>query len=66
MAKKTSVDHFDGEILFESKDGGISWTPLRAVGFPALMYPGVVRLPDGRLLVNYTANHFWTFREGAR
>ncbi len=54
MPKKTGVDHYDGEILFESIDDGVSWRPLRAVGFPALMYPGVVNLPDGRLLLNYT------------
>ena len=54
MDKRTGVDHFDGEVLFESHDGGVTWSPLRAVGFPALMYPGVVNLPDGRLLVNYT------------
>ncbi len=52
--KKTGLDRFDGEILFESTDGGVTWHPLRAVGFPGLMYPGVVNLPDGRLLVNYT------------
>lgn len=52
--EKTGIDHYDGEILFESTDNGITWKPLRAVGFPALMYPGVVNLPDGRLLVNYT------------
>ena len=54
MDNKTAVDHYDSEILFESIDGGITWKPIRAVGFPALMYPGVVNLPDGRLLVNYT------------
>ena len=54
MPKDTGIDHYDGEILFESKDAGLSWEPLRAVGFPALMYPGVVSLPGEGLLVNYT------------
>ena len=54
MDRETAVDHYDGEVLFESTDNGVTWNPLRAVGFPALMYPGVVNLTDGRLLVNYT------------
>jgi hypothetical protein len=40
--RRTGLDNFDGEVLFESKDDGKTWEPLRAVGFPAPMYPSCV------------------------
>ena len=54
MDNETGIDHFDGEVLFESMDSGMTWDPVRAVGFPALMYPGIVMLSDNRFLLNYT------------
>lgn len=50
----TRLDNFDGEVLFESCDDGLSWQPLRAVGFPSLMYPSIVNLKDNRMLLTYT------------
>lgn len=50
----TGSDNFDGLVLFASDDGGLSWSPQKAVGFPTLMYPSIVDLADGRLLLTYT------------
>ncbi|MCF7688296.1 MAG: glycoside hydrolase [Cephaloticoccus sp.] len=50
----TESDNFDGEVLFTSADSGSTWTPVRAVGFPSLMYPSIVPLDDGRMLLTYT------------
>lgn len=50
----TGSDNFDGEILMTSPDGGASWKPVCAVGFPTLMYPSVVQLDAGRMLLTYT------------
>lgn len=50
----TQLDNFDGDVLFTSDDEGRSWKPLRAVGFPSLMYPSVVGLEDNRMLLTYT------------
>ena len=51
---KTHLDNFDGEILFESRDNGLTWEPLRAVGFPSMMYPSIVNIDDNRMLFTYT------------
>lgn len=50
----TMLDNFDGEVLFESVDDGLTWKPLRAVGFPALMYPSIVNLDGNKMLFTYT------------
>lgn len=52
--RKTALDNFDGEVLFESKDHGLTWEPLRAVGFASLMYPSIVNLSDNKMLFTYT------------
>jgi hypothetical protein len=51
---KTHLDNFDGEVLFESTDNGLTWKPLRAVGFPSLMYPSIVNLYGSKMLFTYT------------
>jgi len=50
----TGLDQFDGQVLFTSEDDGLTWTPVRAVGFPALMYPSIVNLDESRMLLTYT------------
>lgn len=50
----THLDNFDGEVLFNSRDDGKTWTPVRAIGFPALMYPSIVNLEGNRMLLTYT------------
>lgn len=52
--RDTGLDQFDGEILYESMDGGFHWRPVRAVGFPSLMYPSIVNLGGNRQLFTYT------------
>lgn len=52
--KMTESDNLDGEVLFESKDEGISWEPVRAVGFPSLMYPSIQLLDESRMLFTFT------------
>lgn len=52
--KETESDNLDGEVLFESKDEGRSWEPVRAVGFPSLMYPSIQLLGANRMLFTYT------------
>jgi len=50
----TKLDNYDGEVLFESKDNGLTWLPIRALGFPSLMYPSIVNLDGGNMLFTYT------------
>jgi hypothetical protein len=50
----TLTDNFDGEVLFNSPDAGRTWTPVQAIGFPALMYPSIVNLEGNRMLFTYT------------
>jgi hypothetical protein len=52
--RATGLDNFDGEVLFEASDDWRCWTPVRAVGFPALMYPSIVDLGGSRQLFTYT------------
>lgn len=52
--KETESDNLDGEVLFESPDEGMSWEPVRAVGFPSLMYPSIQLLNNNRMLFTYT------------
>ena len=53
-AGDSDSDHYDVEIVFESRDGGESWQPVN--GFPILgcMYPSVCSLGGGRYLFTYT------------
>jgi len=50
----TLSDNFDGEVLFTSTDEGQTWAPMRALGFPALMYPSIVGLEENRMLFTFT------------
>ncbi len=52
--RETFLDNYDGEVLFESKDNGMTWSPLRAVGFASLMYPSIANLKDSKMLFTYT------------
>jgi hypothetical protein len=47
-------DNFDGEVLFTSEDAGLTWIPVQAIGFPALMYPSIVNLEGNWMLFTYT------------
>ena len=50
----TGSDHFEVEILYESKDNGLSWYPLKALNLVCVMYPSVTALENGRTLLTFT------------
>lgn len=47
-------DNVDRLILYASDDRGRSFRPLEAFGRPGEMYPAILRLADGRLLLTFT------------
>ena len=47
-------DNVDRLILYGSDDRGRSFQPLEAFGRPGEMYPAILRLADGRLLLTFT------------
>jgi hypothetical protein len=47
-------DHFDIEILYESKDCGLTWEPVGALNIVSCMYPSVCSLGGGKYLVTVT------------
>jgi BNR/Asp-box repeat. len=47
-------DQFDSPVLFESKDGGLMWEPVRGVGFTGMMYPSFVPLGNRKMLYTFT------------
>ena len=47
-------DNVDRLVLYASDDRGRSFRPLEAVGRPGEMYPAILRLHDGRLLLTFT------------
>ncbi|NQT16158.1 MAG: exo-alpha-sialidase, partial [Planctomycetes bacterium] len=47
-------DQFDVEIIFESKDEGVSWEPVCGVPLIGCMYPSVIPIGEGRHLMTFT------------
>ena len=47
-------DNVDRLILYASDDRGRSFRPVEAFGRPGEMYPAILRLADGRLLLTFT------------
>ena len=47
-------DNVDRLILYASDDAGRTFRPLRPIGRPGEMYPAILRLHDGRLLLTFT------------
>jgi len=47
-------DQFERMILFESDDLGLTWTKGQDLGYYGQMYPSILRLADGRLLLTFT------------
>jgi hypothetical protein len=47
-------DNADRTMRCESTDGGLTWTDVRDFGDYGVMYPRVMRLHDGRLLLTFT------------
>jgi len=54
ISKDELSDNFDRLILFSSIDEGRSWQPEREFGDYGQMYPAILRLQDGRLLLTFT------------
>lgn len=54
-SSQETVDHYERLIVFRSKDGGKHWTKEPELGsYEGEMYPALLRLNDGRLLLTYT------------
>ena len=47
-------DQFDAEIIFESKDNGLSWKPVCGIPLIGCMYPSVIPLSKGKHLMTFT------------
>jgi hypothetical protein len=54
MEKSKAIDSYEGLLLFESVNGGTEWKVLRGVGYPGMMYPGVVVINRSEMLLNFT------------
>jgi hypothetical protein len=54
LASTELHDNFDRMTLYTSTDLGRSWQRLRDFGTYGYMYPSVLRLQDGRLLLTFT------------
>ncbi len=52
--KKSDLDRYDIEIIFESKDNGLSWSPHSAIPLIGCMYPSVCNLGGGKALFTFT------------
>ena len=60
-----TVDHYERLILWRSTDGGRHWTREPELGnYEGEMYPSVLRLNDGRLLLTYTVRAVVGANEG--
>ena len=60
---QTEVDHFNRMVLYRSKDGGHHWALEELGSFYGEMYPSVLRLQDGRLLLTFTVRSVTPPRE---
>jgi hypothetical protein len=54
MDKSKVIDSYEGLILLESTNGGTEWKVIRGVGYPGMMYPGIVVLNKNEMLFNFT------------
>jgi len=54
FTKTSDIDSYDMEIIFESKDDGMSWSPMSAIPLVGCMYPSVCDLGGGKHLFTFT------------
>lgn len=52
--QKADIDSLTGMLLLESKDEGLSWAPVRGLGYLGMMYPSLVYLNDRDFILSYT------------
>lgn len=54
QGNNADIDSFTGMLLLESKDEGLSWYPVRGLGYLCMMYPSVAFLNEEDFLLTYT------------
>lgn len=52
--QEADIDAITGMLLLESKDEGLSWDPVRGLGYLGMMYPSMVYLNDEDFVFSYT------------
>jgi len=52
--KESDIDQTAGMLLMESEDEGLTWKPVRGLGYRGMMYPGVVYCNDSDFILTYT------------
>ncbi len=52
--KDPDIDALTGMLLLESKDEGLSWDPVRGLGYLGMMYPSLVYTSDEEFVFSYT------------
>lgn len=54
QSNAADIDQSDCMLLMASDDEGLTWTPLRGLGYSSMMYPSIVYLNDRDILLTYT------------
>ncbi len=54
FSNASTIDRYDIEIIFESKDNGRSWSPHSAIPLVGCMYPSVCDIGGGKYLLTFT------------
>lgn len=54
FANTSKFDHYCIEIIFESKDNGLTWNLITAIPIVGCMYPSICNLGDNKYLFTYT------------
>ena len=54
VAGSGNYDQLATELLYESRDLGMTWEPIGAVPTPGVMYPSVLRLGNNEYLLTFT------------
>ncbi len=52
--KESDIDQTAGILLLESEDEGLTWKPVRGLGFRGMMYAGVAYYNDTDFVLTYT------------
>ncbi len=54
LQQDMDIDDLTGMLLLESRDEGLSWDPVRGLGYTAMMYPSLAYLNDEDFIFSYT------------